>query len=118
MLGATMTGLAAARHIAPGARDLTAPRRAASRVASSRVTTPARRPSRNRPAGGVSTRAMFDRFDGDAVTAVNRLIYEDEAAFIVGPLGSAPLAAWAPSCSRQPWYAATSDEASARKMRA
>ena len=65
-----MTGLAAARHIAPGARDLTAPRRAASRVASSRVTTPARRPSRNRPAGGVSTRAMFDRFDGDAVTAV------------------------------------------------
>ncbi|MCA8906565.1 MAG: ABC transporter substrate-binding protein [Rhodospirillaceae bacterium] len=32
----------------------------------------------------------------DAVTAVNRLIYEDEAAFIVGPLGSAPLAAIAP----------------------
>ena len=42
MLGATMTGLAAARHIAPGARDLTAPRRAASRVASSRATTLAR----------------------------------------------------------------------------
>jgi branched-chain amino acid transport system substrate-binding protein len=32
----------------------------------------------------------------DAVTAVNRLIYEDEAAFIVGPLGSAPLAALVP----------------------
>ena len=33
----------------------------------------------------------------DAVTAVNRLIFEDEAAFIVGPLGSAPLAAVVPT---------------------
>ncbi|MGI3166991.1 ABC transporter substrate-binding protein [Pseudooceanicola sp. 200-1SW] len=33
----------------------------------------------------------------DALTAVNRLIYEDEAAFIVGPLGSAPLAALVPT---------------------
>jgi branched-chain amino acid transport system substrate-binding protein len=32
----------------------------------------------------------------DAVTAVNRLIYEDQVAFIVGPLGSAPLAALVP----------------------
>lgn len=32
----------------------------------------------------------------DAVTAVNRLIFEDNAAFIVGPLGSAPLAALVP----------------------
>ena len=60
-----MTGLAAARHIAPGARDLSAPRRAASRVASSRVN-----PRRSNRAPRVSPRAMFDRFDGDAVTAV------------------------------------------------
>lgn len=32
----------------------------------------------------------------DAVTAMNRLIFEDEAAFVVGPLGSAPLAALVP----------------------
>ena len=60
-----MTGLAAARHIAPGARDLSAPRRAASRVAASRVN-----PRRSNRAPRVSPRAMFDRFDGDAVTAV------------------------------------------------
>ncbi|OWU85902.1 hypothetical protein ATO6_03165 [Oceanicola sp. 22II-s10i] len=33
----------------------------------------------------------------DAVTAVNRLVFEDEATFIVGPLGSAPLAALVPT---------------------
>ncbi|GGO60070.1 branched-chain amino acid ABC transporter substrate-binding protein [Roseovarius pacificus] len=33
----------------------------------------------------------------DALTAVNRLVFEDEAAFIVGPLGSAPLAALVPT---------------------
>ena len=46
----------------------------------------------------VEMAAYDDHYNpNDALTAVNRLIFEDEVAFIVGPLGSAPLAALVPT---------------------